>query len=45
MLRTDIAPESYDLLASHFQREAAEAAEKRIKALGLSPRIVELNKN
>mgnify|MGYP000088064947 FL=1 len=23
---TDIAPESYDLLASHFQREAAEAA-------------------
>jgi DedD protein len=27
------------------EREAAEAAEKRIKALGLSPRIVELNKN
>ena len=23
---TDIAPESYDLLASHFQREAADAA-------------------
>jgi DedD protein len=27
------------------EREAAESAEKRIRSLGLSPRIVESNKN
>ncbi len=36
----------YLLRAGPFtEREAAESAEKRIRALGLSPRIVELNKS
>lgn len=36
----------YVLRAGPFaERESAEAAEKRIKALGLSPRIVEINKS
>ena len=36
----------YLLRAGPFtEREAAESAEKRIRSLGLSPRIVELNKS
>jgi len=36
----------YLLRAGPFgEREAAESAEKRIRSLGLSPRIVESNKN